>query len=129
MPTLAPSIHALISLNGSFERLVSTRRVIPISAPYAAGSNGLRFVSEVMERITQGYADALVAGRFVPPGVAESFKAELSERTGIVCVYQTVFARKMVVSPTPPILTGPYDRVPTTRTEPTTCQPYKYPND
>jgi len=98
VPTLAPSIHTLISRNGSFEEPVSTRRAIPISAPYAASSNELRFVSEVMERITQGYADALVAGRYLPLGVAENFKAELNERTGIVCVYQTVFARKMVVS-------------------------------
>ncbi|KAI9448628.1 S-adenosyl-L-methionine-dependent methyltransferase [Lactarius psammicola] len=98
VPTLAPTIHTLIARNGSFERPVSTRRAIPISAPYAAGSNGLHFVSEVMERITQGYADALVAGRYVSLGVAENFKAELSETTGIVCVYQTVFARKVVVA-------------------------------
>ncbi|KAF8264853.1 hypothetical protein EI94DRAFT_1805225 [Lactarius quietus] len=94
VPTLAPDISMMIHQNGSFERPVLRRRAIPISAPYAASSNGLRFVSEVMERVTQGYADALVAGRRVPLVVAESFKAELSERSGIVCVYQTVFARK-----------------------------------
>ncbi|KAI9431178.1 S-adenosyl-L-methionine-dependent methyltransferase [Lactarius indigo] len=98
VPTLASSICTLITRNGSFEEPVSTRRVIPISTPYAAGSNGLRFVGGVMERISQGYANALVAGRNVPSGIAENFKAELSERTGIVGVYQTVFARKMVVS-------------------------------
>ena len=42
-----------------------------------------------MERITKGYADALVAARRGPLDMAESFKAELSERSGIVCVYQT----------------------------------------
>lgn len=99
VPTLAPSIYTLITRNGSFEEPVSTRRVIPISTPHATGSNGLRFVGEVMERISQGYADALVAGRNVPLGIAENFKAELSLRNGVVSVYQTVFARKMVVSP------------------------------
>ncbi|KAH8989030.1 S-adenosyl-L-methionine-dependent methyltransferase [Lactarius hatsudake] len=90
------SIYTLITRNGSFEEPVSTRRVIPISTPHAPGSNGLRFVGEVMERISQGYADALVAGRNVAPGIAENFKAELSWRNGVVSVYQTVFARKMV---------------------------------
>jgi len=98
VPTLGPSITAQIRQNGSFEGLVSRRRPIPISAPLEAGSSGLRFVSEVMERTTKGYADALVAARCVPVGVAEDFKAELSGRSGVVCVYQTVFARKMVVS-------------------------------
>ena len=74
--------------NGSLEGLIS-RRTIPISAPHEADSSGLRFVSEVMERITKGYADALVAARRGPLDMAESFKAELSERSGIVCVYQT----------------------------------------
>ena len=94
MPTLGPSIANLIRQNGSFEGLVSRRRTIPISAPLEAGSSGIRFVSEVMERTMKGYADALVAARRVPIGVAENFKAELSERSGIVCAYQTVFARK-----------------------------------
>ena len=94
MPTLAPSIATLIRQNGSFGELVSRRRAIPISAPHEAGSSGLRFVSDVMKRTTKGYADALVAAQRVPLGVAEDFKAELSERSGIVCVYQTVFARK-----------------------------------
>jgi hypothetical protein len=47
-----------------------------------------------MERVAKGYADALVAAQRVPLGVAENFKTELSERNGIVCTYQTVFARK-----------------------------------
>ncbi|KAN0125366.1 S-adenosyl-L-methionine-dependent methyltransferase [Lactarius tabidus] len=94
VPTLSPDISALIHENGSFERPVLKRRAIPISVLHASGSNGLHFVSEVMKRVTQGYADALVAGRRVPPDVADSFKAELSSRRGIVCVYQTVFARK-----------------------------------
>lgn len=99
VPTLAPSIATLIGETRFFEEPVSRRRTIPISVPYAAGSpDGLRFVGEVMKRVTQGYADALVAGGWVPLGVAENFKAELRERTGIVCVYQTVFARKMAVS-------------------------------
>ena len=94
MPTLAQDVFTLIHQNGSFERPVLKRRAIPISTPYASSSNGLHFVGEVMKRVTQGYADALVAGRSVPLDVAENFKAELSERSGIVCVYQTVFARK-----------------------------------
>ena len=96
MPTLAPDISTLIRQNGSFERPVLKQRAIPISVPHASGSNGLHFVGKVMERITQGYADALVAGDCVPQRVAENFKAELSERSGIVCVYQTIFARKSV---------------------------------
>jgi hypothetical protein len=94
VPSLGPSIANLIRQNGSFEGLVSRRRTIPISAPFEAGSSGIRFVGEVMERITKGYADALVAARRVPLGVAENFKAELSGRNGVVCAYQTVFARK-----------------------------------
>lgn len=94
MPTLGPSIATLIRQNGSFENLVSRRRTIPVSAPHEAGSSGFRFISEVMERTAKGYADALVAARRVPLGVAENFKAELGERSGIVCVYQTVFACK-----------------------------------
>ena len=84
----------MIYQSGSFERPVLKRRAIPISVPHASNSNGLHFVSEVMERVTRGYADALVAGRCMPLDVAENFKAELSERSGIVCVYQTVFAQK-----------------------------------
>jgi hypothetical protein len=94
VPTLAQDISRLIHQNGAFERPVLKRRAIPISTPYASGSYGLHFVSEVMERVAQGYADALVAGHGVPPAVADNFKTELSERSGIVCVYQTVFARK-----------------------------------
>jgi SAM-dependent methyltransferase len=94
VPTLAPDIPTLIHENGSFERPVLKRRAIPISEPHAPGSNGLHFVSEVMKRVTQGYADALVAGRRVPLDIADNFKAELSWRSGIVCIYQTVFARK-----------------------------------
>ena len=100
MPTLAPSITTLIRQNGSFEEVVSRRRTIPISAQHEAGSSGLRFVSEVMGRVMKGYADALVAAQRVPLSVAEDFKAELSAKSGIVSVYQTVFARKKVVSPT-----------------------------
>lgn len=94
VPTLAPDIPTLIHENGSFERPVLKRRAIPISELHAPGSNGLHFVSEVMKRVTQGYADALVAGRRVPLDIADNFKAELSWRSGIVCIYQTVFARK-----------------------------------
>jgi len=91
VPTLAPSIATLIRQNGSFEGLVSRRRtIVPISAPHEACSSGFRFVSGVMERTTKGYADALVAARRVPFRAAENFKAELSERSGIVFVYQTV---------------------------------------
>lgn len=95
MPSLAPDISTLIHQNGSFERPVLKRRAIPISVPHASDSNGLHFVSEVMERVTQGYVDALVAGHCVPLDVADNFKAELSSRSGIVSVYQTVFARKL----------------------------------
>lgn len=95
VPSLAPDISTLIHQNGSFERPVLKRRAIPISVPHASDSNGLHFVSEVMERVTQGYVDALVAGHCVPLDVADNFKAELSSRSGIVSVYQTVFARKL----------------------------------
>lgn len=42
----------------------------------------------------QGYADALVAGGSVWHGDADAFKDELERIDGIVCVYQTVYARK-----------------------------------
>jgi hypothetical protein len=97
VPTLARQIYYFISLTGSFEETVTRRRAIPISAPYpsAVPSSDLRFVSEVMWRITRGYADALVAGGFVDLRDADAFKGELDQTAGIVCVYQTVCARKV----------------------------------
>ncbi len=92
MPTLAQNIPALIRHTGAFEQPVSRHRAIPISP--AGWLNGLRFVSEVMERVMKGYANALVGRGYVSPDVADNFEAELSERNGIVWVYQTVFARK-----------------------------------
>lgn len=89
-----------MSLTGSFEEPVTRRRAIPMSAPYtpypsdAAPSHDLHFVSRVMRRIMQGYADALVAGGSVWHGDADAFKDELERIDGIVCVYQTVYARK-----------------------------------
>ncbi|KAI9448738.1 S-adenosyl-L-methionine-dependent methyltransferase [Russula earlei] len=96
VPTLAPQILHLIGQTASFEELVSRHWAIPISTPYSpdvAPSHSLDFVSWVMGRITQGYADALVAGGF-PQEDADAFKAELDGRFGIYNILQTVCARK-----------------------------------
>jgi hypothetical protein len=97
VPTLAPQISQFIGLTGCFEEPVIRRRAIPISTPFpgAVPSSHLRFVSEVMRRITHGYADALVAGGVVQREVADAFKDELDQTEGIVSVYQTVCARKV----------------------------------
>jgi hypothetical protein len=47
-----------------------------------------------MGRITQGYADALVAGGSFLQEDADAFKDELDQGFGIYLTYQTVFARK-----------------------------------
>ena len=47
-----------------------------------------------MARVTQGLADALVAGGLFPPEDADAFKDELEDRDGICSIYQTVWARK-----------------------------------
>jgi len=47
-----------------------------------------------MGRITQGYADALVAGGSFLQEDAVAFKDELDRGFGIYIMYQTVLARK-----------------------------------
>jgi len=47
-----------------------------------------------MGRITQGYADALVAGGSFLQEDADAFKDELGQGFGIYIMFQTVFARK-----------------------------------
>jgi hypothetical protein len=47
-----------------------------------------------MGRITQGYADALVAGGSFLQEDADAFRDELDRGFGIYITYQTVFARK-----------------------------------
>jgi hypothetical protein len=47
-----------------------------------------------MGRITQGYADALVAGGSFLQEDADAFKDELGQGLGIYIMFQTVFARK-----------------------------------
>ena len=47
-----------------------------------------------MGRITQGYADALVAGGSLLQEDVDAFNDELGRGFGIYIMYQTVFARK-----------------------------------
>jgi len=97
VPTLAPEIPHLIQQTGSFEQPVSKQWAIPISTPYSPDStcsSSHYFISRVMARVTQGLADALVAGGLFPPEDADAFKDELEDRDGICSIYQTVWARK-----------------------------------
>ena len=95
VPSLAPQIRHLIRQTASFEEPVSKQWAIPISAPYTPDTSpSVAFVSRVMGRITQGYADALVAGGSFLQGDADAFKDELDQGFGIYITYQTVFARK-----------------------------------
>ena len=95
VPSLAPQIRHLIRQTASFEEPVSKQWAIPISAPYTPDTPpSVAFVSRVMRRIMQGYADALVArGSFLQED-ADAFKDELDQGLGIYITYQTVFARK-----------------------------------
>jgi hypothetical protein len=97
VPSLAPQILRLIGQTASFEEPVSKLRAIPISTPYTPNSTpspAVAFVSQVMGRITQGYAAALMAGGFLLQEDADAFKDELDRRFGICITYQTIFARK-----------------------------------
>lgn len=95
VPSLAPQILRLIRQTAPFEEPVSRQWAIPISTPYAPDiSPSVAFVSRVMRRITQGYADALVAGGSFQQEDADAFKDELGRGFGIYMMYQTVFARK-----------------------------------
>ena len=95
VPSLAPQIRRLIRETASFEEPVSKQWAIPISAPYTPDTPpSVAFVSRVMGRITQGYADALVAGGSILQENADAFKDELGRGFGIYITYQTVFARK-----------------------------------
>lgn len=95
VPSLAPQILRLIRQTAPFEEPVSKQRAIPISTPYTPDiPPSVAFVSRVMGRITQGYADALVAGGSFPQEDADAFKDELDRGFGIYIMYQTVFVRK-----------------------------------
>ena len=95
VPSLAPQILRLIRQTASFEEPVSKQWAIPVSAPYTPGTSpSVAFVSRVMGRIAQGYADALVAGGSFLQEDADAFKDELHRGFGIYTTYQTVFARK-----------------------------------
>jgi hypothetical protein len=95
VPSLAPQIRHLIRQTASFEEPVSKQWAIPISAPYTPDTSpSVAFVSRVMGRITQGYADALVAGGSFRQVDANAFKDELRRVFGVHITYQTVFARK-----------------------------------
>jgi len=96
--TFAPEVPHLIRQTGSFEEPVSKQWAIPISTPYTPNSkcsksSSHRFISQVMTRISWGFADALVAGGF-PQEVAAAFKEELVDKKGICSIYQTVWACK-----------------------------------
>jgi len=98
VPSLAPLIPRLIRQTGSFEGPVPKQWAIPISIPYAPDiPPSVAFVSCVMGRITQGYADALVDGGSFRKEDADAFKDDLDRGFGIYLSYQTVFARKKVV--------------------------------
>jgi hypothetical protein len=95
VPSLAPQILRLIRQTAPFEEPVSRQWAIPISTPYTPDiPPSVAFVSRVMRRITQGYADALVAGGSLLQEDADAFKDELGRGYGIYMMYQTVFARK-----------------------------------
>jgi len=97
VPTLAPQIVHLIRQTGSFEEPTSKQWAIPTSPPYSPDStfsSAHHFISQVMGRITHGYADALVDGGFFQREDAAAFKDEVDERAGICSVYQTVCVRK-----------------------------------
>ena len=95
VPSLAPQILRLIRQSASFEEPVSKQWAIPISTPYTPDTPpSVAFVSRVMGRITQGYADALVAGGSFLQEDADAFKDELHQGFNIYLTYQTVFARK-----------------------------------
>ncbi|KAH9993441.1 S-adenosyl-L-methionine-dependent methyltransferase [Russula vinacea] len=95
VPSLAPQILRLIRQTASFEEPASKQWAIPISTPHTPDTPlSVAFVSRVMGRITQGYADALVAGGSFLQEDADAFKDELDQGFGIYLTYQTVFARK-----------------------------------
>jgi SAM-dependent methyltransferase len=95
VPSLAPQILRLIRQTTSYEEPVSKQWAIPISTPYTPETPpSVAFVSWVMGRITQGYADALVAGGSLQREHADAFKYERDQGFGIYITYQTVFARK-----------------------------------
>jgi hypothetical protein len=97
VPTLAPEIPHLIRQTRSFEEPVSRQWAIPISMPYSPDStcsSSHYFISRVMVRVSQGLADALVAGGLFPREDADAFKGELEDRDGICSIYQSVWARK-----------------------------------
>ncbi len=95
VPSLAPQIVRRIREATSFEEPVSKQWAIPISTPYTPDiPPSVAFVSWVMGRITQGYADALVAGGSFLQEDADAFKDDLDRGFGIYLSYQTVFARK-----------------------------------
>jgi len=95
VPSLAPQILRLIRQTASFEEPVPKQWTIPISTPYTPDiPSSVAFVGRVMGRITQGYADALVAGGSFLQEDADAFKDELVRGFGIYITYQTVFARK-----------------------------------
>lgn len=99
VPSLAPQILHVIGQSGAFEEPVSKQWAIPISTPYSPDStfsSALYFISQVMGWITQGYADALVAGGFFQQQEADDFKDELYKSAGICGIYQTVCARKRI---------------------------------
>jgi hypothetical protein len=97
VPNLTPWILHLIRQTAFFEEPVSKQRVIPISTPCTPDvPPSVAFVSWVMGRVTQGYADALVAGGSFLQEDADAFKDELGRGFGIYIMYQTVFARKKV---------------------------------
>lgn len=95
VPSLAPQIPRLIRQTAPFEEPVSKQWAIPISTSYTPDiPPSVAFVSRVMGRITQGYADALVAGGSFLQEDADAFKDELDRGFGIYIMYQTVLARK-----------------------------------
>jgi len=98
--TLAPEIPHLIRQTRSFEEPVFKQWAIPISTPYSSDStcsSSHYFISRVMVRVSQGFADALVAGGLFPREDADAFKGELEDRDGICSIYQTVWARKRAI--------------------------------
>lgn len=99
VPSLAPQILHLVRQIAPFDEPVSKQWAVPISTPHALDiAPSFAFVSQVMERITQGYADALVAGGSFLQEDADAFKYELDRGFVIYIMYQTTFVRKRSIA-------------------------------
>ncbi|KAI0314878.1 hypothetical protein OF83DRAFT_1134843 [Amylostereum chailletii] len=101
-------IPALIRDTRAFTPPVETTRVLPIGRPFAPPgspppSDGLQHIGEAMRLVAHGFA-ASVAAAAASKGqregervaaLAEEYKREIDEKSGLVAVWRTVWARKV----------------------------------